>query len=226
MSKMQDDLDTTKYMFLRAITLLSVYTLPLYVGLWWVAGPFISVVYGEKWIAVSEPMRILLLMGVSLNILGPCGVVLDAQNRLSQEMLALGTRLVITIVGIFFGVRWGLSGVAWALLFAALFSTVHYYLLVSRVIKTTSMDLFRALRPALLLGALLFVCLAAIDKALGGERSTHPVVYLLLMTMSGAVVYSSAFLFLPIKAIASETQRWRQVVNSTMRLILRANTNR
>lgn len=225
MSKMQDDLDATKYMFLRAITLLSVYTLPLYVGLWWVAGPFILVVYGEKWIAVSEPMRILLLMGVALNILGPCGVVLDAQNRLKQEMFALGTRLIITLLGIFVGVRWGLSGVAWALLCTALFSTVHYYVLVSRVIRTTFMDLFGALKPALLLGALLFFCLAAIDKAMGGERSSHPVLYLLLMTASGGVIYSSAFIFLPIKAIASETQRWRQAVHSAKQLILRANTH-
>ena len=42
MSKVQDDLDQTKYMFYRTITLLLVYISPFLVGLWWVAEPFVG----------------------------------------------------------------------------------------------------------------------------------------------------------------------------------------
>ena len=77
MSKVQDDLDQTKYMFYRVITLLMVYILPFYIGIWWVAEPFIGVVYGEQWLPAAEPLRILALAGFFYIIARPCGVLLD-----------------------------------------------------------------------------------------------------------------------------------------------------
>lgn len=222
MSKVQDDLDTTKYMFHRTITLLSVYTFPLYVGFWWVAEPFILVVYGEKWVAASEAMRILILIGALLNILTPCGVLLDAQNRLGQEMVALVIRLFITILAIYIGLDWGLSGVAWALVFTYIFSTIYYYVLVSRVIPTGVVDLLRSLLPGLSLASLLALTLAVVDHLLAETRTTHPAIYLMTMTASGAIVYSTAFLYLPIKAISTEAQRWRQLLNRRLLLVFRS----
>lgn len=222
MSKVQDDLDTTKYMFHRTITLLSVYTFPLYAGIWSVSEPFILVVYGEKWVATAEAMRILILIGILRNILTPCGVLLDAQNRLGQEMVALVVRLVITILAIYIGLDWGLSGVAWALVATYVFSTVYYYVLVSRVIATGVTDLVRSLLPGLSLGMLLLITLAIADRFLGEARATHPVIYLLAMAASGAIVYSTAFLFLPIKAISTEAQRWRELLNGKLLLVFRS----
>ncbi len=95
MSKVQDDLDQTKYMFYRTITLLMAYTTPIYVLLWWIAEPFIGVVYGEKWLQAGSPMSILAIAGVFLNIIFPCAVLLAAQNRLGQEMLAQSVRLIV-----------------------------------------------------------------------------------------------------------------------------------
>ncbi len=222
MSKVQDDLDTTKYMFHRTITLLSVYTFPIYVGLWWVAEPFILVVYGEKWVAASEVMRILILIGALLNILTPCGVLLEAQNRLGQDMIALMIRLVITILAIYIGLDWGLSGVAWALVATYVFSAIYYYVLVSRVIPTGVTDLFRSLLPGLSLATLLMLTLTTVDHFLGETRTTHPAAYLLAMTASGTIVYSTAFLYLPIKAIRTEAQRWRHLLNGKLPLVFRS----
>ena len=221
LSKIQDDLDTTKYLFHRAITLLSVYTLPLYVGLWWIAEPFILVVYGEKWVAASEAMRILVLLGIFLNVLGPCGALLEAQNRLTQDMIALLIRLVLTVSAIYIGVGWGMSGVAWALVMTTVFSTVYYYVLVARVIPTGIADLVKSLLPALTLAALVFATLAATDQVLEDAHGTHSGIYLLTMSAVGALVYSTAFLFLPIKAISSEALRWRQTLNGGLQLVFR-----
>ncbi len=71
MSKVQDDLDQTKYLYYRAITLLTAYTVPVYVLLWWIAVPFIGVVYGPKWTAAGVPMGILAIAGLFLNIVFP-----------------------------------------------------------------------------------------------------------------------------------------------------------
>lgn len=210
MSKIQDDLPQTRAMYFRVVTLLMVYTTPLYVGLWWVAEPFIGFVYGEKWLSVAEPMRILLLSGVFLNIMHPCAALLDAQNRLSQEMAALVVRLVVTLTACLVGLNWGLVGVAWALLGTHAFSAIYYFMLVQRAVGATTGELAKALIPGVVLNTLLFMALGAANAALGRLMHTTPLAYLTLMILVGVAVYGGTFLFLPIPAIRSESEQWRR----------------
>jgi O-antigen/teichoic acid export membrane protein len=55
MAAAQDNPDKIKYLFFRMVSLLILYTLPFYVGLWWLAKPFMIVVYGEH----GHPLQIL-----------------------------------------------------------------------------------------------------------------------------------------------------------------------
>jgi teichuronic acid exporter len=214
MGKEQGNLDKTKYMFYRAITLLMVYTTPFYVVIWWVAGPFIEVVYGEKWLAVIEPMRVLVISGLFFNILFPCGVLLDAQNRLTQEMVVLIARLAIVTTACLIGLRWGLAGVAWGIVFSYLFSAASTYHLVYRTIHTRITDLLHALFPGLILNMLLFGFLAAMHFAFGTLKETAPAIYLVMMSISGAAFYGTIFLLIPIPSIRNEAIRWRQLLMS------------
>lgn len=224
MAKTQDDLGQSKYLFHRAITLLAAYTLPMYVGLWWVAEPFILFVYGEKWLAAAAVMQILLGMGVFLVILGPCGTLLDAHNRLTQEMFVLIARLAVTLAAIYIGLDWGLAGVAWALLLVTLLTTVVYYTLASRVIGTNLAELLRSLAPGLALAGLMFVVLAIMDALLGGMVDRHPGIYLLAMGSAGALAYLAGFSFLPIPVLNREAERWRLALETRLQLVLRPKT--
>jgi len=210
MSKIQDDLDQTKYLFYRAVTLLMVYTLPFYVGIWWVAGPFIEVVYGEKWLAVTEPLRILVMAGLFFNLMFPCGVLLDAQNRLTQEMVVLIARLFVVTAACLIGLQWGYEGVAWGIVFSYLFSASTMYYLVYRTIPTRLADLLKAVTPGLVLNSLLFGFLAGVHFALSGLKGTAPATYLMLMAISGAMFYGTIFLLIPLPQIRDEADRWRQ----------------
>lgn len=220
MSKVQDDLDQTKYMFYRAIALLTVYTMPFYVGLWWIAEPFIGFVYGEKWLPSAEPLRILAISGIFYSILFPSGVLLDAQNKLTQEMIIKAMRLVVVIAACFIGLNWGLVGVAWGILFGNLFGACTTYYLVYRTINTRLVDLVKAITPGILLGTLLFAVLAMMHFALGEHKATAPFLYILTMTITGAVSYGAAFLLLPIPALHSEASRWRSQIRNAAKSIV------
>ncbi len=214
MSKVQDDLNETKYIFYRSITLLTVYTTPCYVGLWWVAGPFIEVVYGEKWLMVIEPLRIYAIAGLFFNVMFPCGKLLDAQNRLIQQMVVLAARLVIVIAACVVGLRWGLEGVAWGVVLSHVINTVAVYYLVCRTIATRIADLFNALLPGLMLNAMLFSFLTVMHYVLTSVNAITPAIYLLLMSLAGAAFYGMIFLFTPIPSIRSEADRWRNKLRS------------
>lgn len=222
MSKVQDDLDQTKYMFYRTITLLMAYTTPIYVLLWWIAEPFIAVVYGEKWLQAGAPMGILATAGIFLNIIFPCGAVLAAQNRLGQEMLAQSINLLVIIGACYIGLDWGLEGVAWGIVLSHALLAIHSYWLVHRTLPTRVGDLIRAAAPGLSLSTLLLVVLALSDLVLGERKTATPLLYLLVMSFCGGLFYTAAFLFIPIPALQTEATRWRQKLSGGMALIRKA----
>lgn len=216
MSKVQDDLDQTKYMFYRVITLLMVYILPLFVGLRYIAYPFIEVVYGEKWLLAAEPLRILSLAGFFYIITRPCGVLLMAQNRLVQEMIAQAAVLVFTLTACYIGLEWGLEGVSWGFLISQIFHAIWSYVLVYQTISTRLLDLFRAIGPGLLLNGLLYLVLSLTDFLSGTLITTGPALYLLLMVSVGSLFYLATFLLIPIPALRSEVARWYQLIRAGM----------
>ena len=221
MSKSQDNLDQVKYLYYRAITLLTAYTTPAYVLLWWIAEPFIAFVYGEKWAAAGAPMSVLTWVGLCLNVLLPSSVLLAVRNRLGQEMLATAINLPLLALACWIGLRWGLVGVAWGLVVAQAVHAVQLYILASRSLPTRWSDLRRALAPGWLLGALTFVALALLDRAIGPWARSAPAAYVFAMSAVGIAVAATAFLFLPLAALHSEAERWRAMLARQSRQALR-----
>lgn len=222
MSKVQDDLEQTKDMFYRTITLLMAYTTPIYVLLWWIAEPFVGVVYGEKWVQAGAPMSILATAGIFLNVIFPCGVVLAAQNRLGQEMLAQFVNLLVVIGACYVGLSWGLEGVAWGIVLSHALMTVHFYWLVQRTLPTGLGDLVRASAPGLFLSTLLLAVLALTDLMLGEHNTTSPLLYLLVMSLCGGLFYAAVFLLIPIPSLRTEATRWRQKLGGGIAFLRKA----
>jgi O-antigen/teichoic acid export membrane protein len=216
LAKVADDVDQSKYIFYRTITLLSVYAFPFLVGLIFIAEPLIVFLYGERWRPAAEPMAIAALGGFFLTTLRPCAVLLEAQNRLRQEMAVVAVTTVFAVAGCYVGLRWGLAGVAWSTVLAHAVGFVLMYSLVVRAIPTRLADLGRALAPALVLNALLAAVLAAVHYLAAPLRTTSPLLYLCAMGAAGGMTYGCAFLFLPIEALQSEAARWRGLVSASL----------
>jgi teichuronic acid exporter len=104
--------------------------------------------------------------------------------------------------------------VAWGIVVTHAVSMGLLYVRAQRVVKASVMDLLRALQPAALLNGLLAAALGLAHLALGDLKATSSLAYLLSMTAVGALVYVPAFLFLPISAIQSESQRWRRAAQT------------
>jgi hypothetical protein len=212
MSKVQDNLDQTKYLYYRSITLLTAYTVPVYVLLWWIAEPFIAVVYGPKWTDASAPMSILTIGGLFLNIVFPTGALMAARNRLGLQMVAQGINVAVVAAAALIGMQWGLQGVAWGIVVAQALLALHFYALVPRMLTTRPAELWQAVGPGLGLGALMFVVLGLAHLGLSRWLVVSPAIYLAAMTLFGGLCYAAAFLLLPIPALHSEAERWRKMV--------------
>jgi O-antigen/teichoic acid export membrane protein len=212
LAKVADDIPQSKYIMYRTVTLLSVYAWPFLLALAFVAEPLIVFLYGEKWRPAAEPARILAIGGFFLTMLRPCSVLLHAQNRLRQEMVVLVISIVFGLVACYLGLRWGLAGVAWAIVSTHLLSLVLTYGVVRMTIPTTLAELARAVAPAAILVGLTFIAAALLHFAIAGLALSAPFLYLAMMGSVGGAVYAAAFLLLPIPALRGEGDRWRRQV--------------
>jgi teichuronic acid exporter len=210
LSENQDNPDRSKYLYMRALTLAAAYGLPFYVGLWWLADAFVLVVYGERWRAAAEPLRILATAGL-LNIVGnQSGALVAAQDRLGREMLIQFQTVLLLAAAVLWGMPRGLAGMAEGVVGANLFICLRMAHLAAGCVNAGFRDFARALWPPVLLNALLFGVLYAADLAWRRWGPDDPAAYLLAMGAVGGTGYSLLFLACPLKALASEAERWKR----------------
>lgn len=210
LSTLQDNLDRSRYVYLRTVMLLTVYVMPLFVGLAWLAQPFIAFVYGPKWSASAAPLAILSLMGPFVCIGNPSGAVLAAQNWLGREVFVHLSQSVLLAASCVVGIRWGLTGVAWGILLSECLGVLFIAFLVTRCLESTFWQLAASLSPGLILNALLCTALLVVHLLLPHSlRELRPFTYMLIMSVGGGLVYLLAFLFMPIRALTSESARWK-----------------
>lgn len=209
----QNNLDRSQYLYFRTITLLSVYMMPLFVGLAWLAQPFISLVYGPKWLPASAPLAILSVGGLFACIGYPSGAVLAARNWLGREVFVHLVQTALYVAACLIGIRWGLSGVAWGILLSDVISVFYIALLVSKCLKSTIGQLARSIVPGALLNLFLCGTLLFVDFLLPPTfSSAQPLSYILIAFGAGVVIYGLTFLFFPIPALTSEASRWRKAL--------------
>lgn len=206
----QDDLDKSRYLFFRSIALVAVYATPFYVGLLWLAEPFVRGVYGPNWVESAGPLSILVLAWPFWLMGNLSGNVLAARNWLDRELAVQITTVIVTVLAIVIGLPYGIDGVAWAIVCTAAFIGLYQYGLVVKCLGAKFAGYPRALVPALVLNSLLAATLFATDHLLPQTLRSNDYSYLALMGLAGGVVYLAGFLYLPFAALHTEQQRWKR----------------
>ena len=212
LSKEQDNLDKSRYLYFRALTLVSVYALPFYVGLWWLAHPFIHVVYGAKWQATAAPLSILALGGLFFAIENQSGAVAAAQNKLGIELRIQLVSWALMALAVYFGLRFGLNGVAWGILAVSAYNAAAMSWLAQRCLQAPLSALWRALQPALILNTILCAALALLKYFIQPFETKQPILYLLSMSGAGVGVYVLSFLYLPLPNLLAEQAAWKRKI--------------
>ena len=209
LAKEQDNIDLSRYLYFRSITLVALYALPLYAGLFFVADELVSLVYGQKWSAAAAPISILIMAGPFMIVENLSGAVLAAQNRLGNELVVQVIMLILMIAAVSIGLRYGMTGVAYAVVATHVYRMVHMYYLVSSALRTGIVDLFMAIRSPLLLNLALLAGLTIAKAAQPDGTSENAILYLLYMGITGGLLYTVLFFALPMADLRSEADRWR-----------------
>jgi len=213
LSAEQDNPDKSKYLFLKTVTLLLIYTLPAYIVLSWLAEPLITFVYGPKWTGAAAPMSVLAWALAFSSFANPAGALLAAQNRLSQELWVQIISLLLNGVACIIGMRWGLTGAAWGVLLVRFYTNIHFAWLVSQCIQVNGRDILRVIRPGTVvsgatLGGLFLASILCAQLSI--ERS-GPMFLGISLLIAGTCLLG-VFIFSSLEEIAGESARWRHAL--------------
>ncbi|BAL25877.1 lipopolysaccharide biosynthesis protein [Azoarcus sp. KH32C] len=205
----QDNLDKSRYLFFRSLSLVAVYVTPFYVGAFWLADSLVTVLYGVKWAEAAAPLAMIAIAGPFLTVANLSGAVLAARNWLERELVVQAVLLVMILLATLTALPYGLPGVSIAVLLVSIYNALHMYVLASRCLKASWGALFAALQPAVVLNAILIGMLTAVQHFTGEIAQKSQVIYLMLTATVGGLVYGLCFLYLPIDALRTEQLRWK-----------------
>jgi len=209
MASQQDNLDTCRYLFFRSLGLVAVYTTPFYIGLLWLSEPLVRGVYGPNWVGAATPLFVLSFAWPFWLIANLSGAVLAAKNWLGREIPVQIYTLIVTFFAVSIGLKYGIKGVAIAIVSVAIYNALHMYTLAIRCLRANWLFGLRTFTPAVLLNVIFAGVLFIFSYAAPPRLLANDLAYVAIMGILGVMVYGLLFLYLPIPSLQSERQRWK-----------------
>ncbi len=121
LSKIQDNDIEFKNIYLKSTKYIAFITFPLMFGLFAVADEFILTIFGEKWAPAIFLIKVLSFVGLVQSIETTVGVIYLSKGK-TDWMFQWNIYASIVAVGaIFFGMQWGINGVAFSYAIANIF---------------------------------------------------------------------------------------------------------
>ncbi len=211
MSRLQDDPEHVKRLYLRAIGLIAIFTFPLMVGLFVLSRPFIITMYGAQWSPVVSILQILCITGFVQSISGTTGWIYYSQGRTDRLFLWGLVSTSTAIASFFIGLPWGVHGVAVAYACWSVLITYPIFRVVGPIIDMSMREVIHAVASvggaAILMGLVVWVIKVGILERWG------TLLQLTLGVLAGAVSYAlllhliSPRSYRDLRAILSDRRR-------------------
>jgi len=213
LSQAQDNIDQSRYLYLRTLILLSLYTLPVYLALAWIAEPLIVGVFGSHWRETAAPLAILCLAAPFRCLEISSGAVAGARNRLGRESVLQLQAVILAWSGAAFAIRYGINGVAWAAVAASAYLGIRLGGLALDSLRYGWKHLFAALAPLVGLCAVEAATLFATHTFLREwQPAMPPLLNAVIVGGAGLAAYATLFLLYPPQLLKSEANRWRKTL--------------
>ena len=187
-SAVQKDRDRLRKGYLELMEVLTGLTIPIYVGMIALASPFVLVQLGDKFAPSIPLLQILAIVGLAFALSSPAGSLILACGRADIGFYLNVIRTGMILLGIWVGSRWGLQGIAWAMVIVVTFVMfpVHAYVRW-RLVNMSLREFMRVTLP------FLWCSLAAAVPCVAGVYLVHwpsPLVELVVLSSLAAAIYA------------------------------------
>ncbi len=198
LSRIQEDHGHSRLLFQKVLCAVTSAVFPLLLWLIFNAEGFIHFLYGDKWLPAADPFRLLAIGSFMLVISITLSSLAAAQNLVARQTPIIAINLLLTVIAVIVGIRWGLTGVAIGITLKIIISN----LLLVRMMQRSHLELGwsaigAAIAPALLATLLTLVAaaVAAIRFSASGWPATGAAHFFAMSLIIGAAYTASWYLF-------------------------------
>lgn len=188
-SRLQNDIDQIKTIYLKSTKLIAFITFPMMAGLALLAKPFVLVAFGQNWIEMIPIISILSLLGAVQSILTLNGSI---YNSLGKSYIAFRISIimsVINIIGFIIGLKLGgLKGLVIAYALLGFITAIPNFYIAGKQINVSILDLIKNLSNSLFCTLIMAFSILILKFFLNTENLL-PVFSLVLLSVSGAFIY-------------------------------------
>jgi O-antigen/teichoic acid export membrane protein len=194
-ARLQRDRDRLRAIYLSATRLIASVAIPLFLGAVFLRYEIVVVLYGERWLGMVGPLLPLFLLQGLREVCRP-GASLTLATGHNRLYAACGLiALPLTVIAVLAGSRYGIDGVAWAVLIAVGASSVVWPSIAFAVLHPSAAELWRTIRVPLMLTASSTPLVIVVRIAL--EATPAPTVLRLVAAiLAGAVGFGVALYLL------------------------------
>lgn len=188
-SAMQHENERLREAYIKVFKMLLVVLIPLLTILFMCAKDLVLVFYGQNWLLSVVPIQIMCLYGLIRGLSCIAGPIFLSKGRPDINLKINFLSLVVFVVFIFFGLRFGIIGVAVAVL---LYSVTTFFPIIYFCNKLLEINSFKFCLSLLKYISLVLIMIFAVISANAGMRSirlVHPLLHLLFNSLAGLFVY-------------------------------------
>jgi O-antigen/teichoic acid export membrane protein len=188
LSRLQDDRERVRRIYLNAIGLIALLMFPLILGLLVVSRSFILSIYGPKWAPVIPLLQILCIVSLIQVITRTAAWIFTTQGR-TDMLFRWGVFGSITaIISFFIGLPWGTHGVATAYLIWNILTAIPLFAYAGKLIDLTVTEVLGTLAgvtgASIAMGAVVWI----VERELPGHWGSPA--HLLVGILVGTLTYS------------------------------------
>lgn len=198
--RVTDDPDRFNRGYLKALRLISLVSFPASVGLFSVASHFIHVVYGERWLGAILPLQILCFSGMPRSVLTTMGTIFNSKGRPDIELKWNCVTFVMVVAAALVGARYGIIGVAWAMMITSYLSFVAMWSAL-RLAGIGISDYVQALVPAGVGSLLIVLAVGWMDEYLLAGHGLSHFSLLVVEVVTGILVYGGYLMLVHMELI-------------------------
>jgi lipopolysaccharide exporter len=187
LSRLQDDLESFREGYLRAVSGIATLTFPMMLGLLAVSHDFIVVVFGEKWLPMLWVLRVFCIVGLIQSVVTTVGTIYLSTGRTTRLFLVTLIFTPIFVLSFLVGLRWGIEGVAVA--YACVSAAIAYVslFLAFRIVSLSFNAFHKAILRPLFVSTLMSLLVAWFNSGIGALLSTN--LRFALSVVIGVIIY-------------------------------------
>ena len=186
LSRIQDDHEKVRRVYLKALRMIAFITFPMMTGLFVVAEPFILVLCGPKWLAAVPVLKIFCLVGLAQSVGTTAGWIFTSQGRTDLMLWWTAATMVLFLMAFITGLHWGVVGVASC--YGIMYALIWYpmWRLVGGIIGLHFKEIMGNLASIFFVSVIMAGCVFAIDLPLAQLPAW---IRLLGLSVIGVLIY-------------------------------------